>query len=229
MLNSSLWEAAVWFCIWTVQEQGACTGEPCTSRVLHRVTGYSWQWGPECECLSSRTKAEEGRLAEGSCYPSCPSILTFIPGYWWPCYPWSALASPKPFLPLHLGSIQTSTKMLWSATMWVHVAASPANRIPTSFLSLLSGELLRLPPLPCVSHCLQTPRLSNEACLLCNNNIPKSSAFLQVIKPNTWFICLITGMYHDSNFFFSFLLCLTVTCCVWLMDPLCMLLLTCVK
>lgn len=59
----------------------------CTSRVLQRVTRYSWHWGPECECLGSKSKAGAGRLAEGSCYPSCPSTLTFIPGYWWPWTP----------------------------------------------------------------------------------------------------------------------------------------------
>lgn len=60
--------------------------------------------------------------------------------------PWSVLAGPKYFLPLCLGSIQTSTKMLWSSALWVDVAASPAKRTSTSFLSLLSGELLHLPP-----------------------------------------------------------------------------------
>lgn len=50
MLNGSLWEAAVWFCFWTAQEERACPGEPRTSRVLHRVTGYPWQWGPEYQC-----------------------------------------------------------------------------------------------------------------------------------------------------------------------------------
>lgn len=63
------------------------------------------------------------------------------------------------------------------------------------------------------------PQLSNEACLLCSDNIPKPPALLHAIKPNTWFICFITGMYHDSIFFFS--LPYWVTCCVWLMEPAC--------
>lgn len=173
MLNSSLWEAAVWFCFWTAQEEGACPGEPCTGRILHRVTGYYlWHWGPECEhqdnsgpaglCIHRRT-SEAGRLAEGRCDPSRHHTLTVIPGYWWPCYPWSLLAGPKSLLPLCLGSIQTCPETLWSQTMWVHLAAAPVNRIPKSFLVPSPGELLHLPPLPSVSHCLPSSQLSHES------------------------------------------------------------------
>lgn len=44
-----LGEAADWFCFWTAHEEGAYSGESCANRVLHRATGYSWQWGPGCK------------------------------------------------------------------------------------------------------------------------------------------------------------------------------------
>lgn len=169
MFNGSLWEAAVWFCFWTAQEERACPGEPRTSRVVHRVTGYPWQWGPEYRCQDNLALAglctytgERQRQGDWQkvyvTHPHSPSSL--VTGG--RATPEACYLVPDLFFPFVLAASKHPQKRCGLKLCGCNLAASPVNRIPKSFLLPSPGELLHLPPLPCVSYCLALSQLTNE-------------------------------------------------------------------